>query len=80
MPTDTELKQLNVYVGTQAKVNEARQQGLIGENDFVIVTDAPDFQEVLTAGVGIDITNNVIRNTGLLSATYDSTKDELVIQ
>jgi len=43
MPNDTELKQLIIYVGTQAKVNEARQAGTIGPDDFAVVTDAPDF-------------------------------------
>lgn len=57
--SDTELQQLIVWVGTQHKVEEAKQQGLITENDFVVVTDAPDFQEKLTsanAGTGISIT------------------------
>lgn len=43
MPNDTELQQLVIYVGTQEKVNQARQQGTITENDFVVVTDAPEF-------------------------------------
>jgi len=66
MSTDTELQQLIVYVGTQAKVDEARQQGLIGQNDFVIVTDAPELQTKLTsanAGTGISITevNGIVK-------------------
>ena len=66
MSTDTELQQLIVYVGTQAKVDEARQHGLIGQNDFVIVTDAPELQTKLTsanAGNGISITevNGVVK-------------------
>ena len=43
MPSDTELQQLVIYVGTQAKIDEARQAGTIGPDDFAVVTDAPDF-------------------------------------
>ena len=56
---DTELQQLIVWVGTTEKINEARSQGLITENDFAITTDAPEFQTKLTsanAGTGISIT------------------------
>ena len=56
---DTETNQLIIYVGTQAKINLARQQGQIGDDDFAVVTDAPDYQEKLTsinAGDGISIT------------------------
>ena len=57
--TDSEVQQLIVWVGTQAKIDEARQQGTVGPDDFVVVTDAPDLQEKLTsanAGTGISIT------------------------
>lgn len=57
--TDSEVQQLIVWVGTQAKIDEARQQGTIGPDDFVVVTDAPELQEKLTsanAGTGISIT------------------------
>lgn len=56
---DTELHQLVVWVGTTEKIEEARAQGLINENDFAITTDAPEFQTKLTsanAGTGISIT------------------------
>lgn len=56
---DTELQQLIVWVGTTEKIEEARAQGLITENDFAITTDAPEFQTKLTsanAGTGISIT------------------------
>lgn len=56
---DTELQQLVVWVGTTEKIEEARAQGLITENDFAITTDAPEFQTKLTsanAGTGISIT------------------------
>lgn len=43
MPSDTELQKLYIYVGTQAKIEEARQAGTIGPDDFVVVTDAPEF-------------------------------------
>lgn len=56
---DTELQQLVVWVGTTEKIEQARAQGLITENDFAITTDAPEFQTKLTsanAGTGISIT------------------------
>lgn len=56
---DTELQQLIVWVGTTEKIEQARAQGLITENDFAITTDAPEFQTKLTsanAGTGISIT------------------------
>jgi hypothetical protein len=59
MPSDTEVQQLVIYVGTQAKIDEARQAGTIGPDDFVVVTDAPELQTKLTsanAGNGIAIT------------------------
>lgn len=43
MPNDTEVQKLYIYVGTQAKINEARQAGTIGPDDFAVVTDAPEF-------------------------------------
>ena len=63
---DTETNQLIIYVGTQAKINQARQQGQIGNDDFAVVTDAPDYQEKLTsinAGTGISITeiNGIVK-------------------
>ena len=57
--SDTEVQQLIIYVGTQAKIDEARQAGTIGPDDFAVVTDAPEFQTKLTsanAGTGISIT------------------------
>lgn len=59
MPNDTEVEQLIVWVGTQAKIDEARQAGTITDDDFVVVTDAPELQTKLTAsnaGNGIAIT------------------------
>lgn len=59
MPSDTEVQQLIIWVGTQAKIEEAREAGTIGPNDFVVVTDAPELQTKLTAanaGTGIAIT------------------------
>ena len=47
--TDSEVQQLIVWVGTQAKIDEAKQQGQITDDDFVVVTDAPDLQEKLTS-------------------------------
>ena len=44
---DTETNQLIIYVGTQQKIDEAKQQGLITNDDFAVVTDAPDYQEKL---------------------------------
>ena len=41
--SDTEVQQLIIYVGTQEKIDEARQAGTIGPDDFAVVTDAPDF-------------------------------------
>lgn len=43
MPNDTEVQQLIIYVGTQAKIDEARQAGTIGPDDFAVVTNAPEF-------------------------------------
>lgn len=57
--TDSEVQQLIVWVGTQAKIDEAKQAGQITDDDFVVVTDAPELQEKLTsanAGTGISIT------------------------
>ena len=59
MPNDTEVQQLMIYVGTQAKIDAAKQAGTITDNDFAVVTDAPDLQPLLTAqnaGTGISIT------------------------
>lgn len=59
MPNDTEVKQLIVWVGTRAKIEEARRAGTIGPDDFTVVTDAPEFQTKLTsdnAGNDISIT------------------------
>lgn len=47
--TDSEVQQLIVWVGTQAKIDEAKQAGQITDDDFVVVTDAPDLQTELTA-------------------------------
>ena len=46
MSSDTELQQLYIYVGTQAKLDEARREGLIGENDFSVATDAADLYNI----------------------------------
>jgi len=57
--SDTEVQQLVIYVGTQAKIDAARASGTIGPDDFAVVTDAPEFQPKLTsanAGTGISIT------------------------
>lgn len=57
--SDTEVQQLVIYVGTQAKIDEARQSGTIEPDDFAVVTDAPEFQTKLTsanAGTGVSIT------------------------
>lgn len=40
---DSEVQQLIIWVGTQAKINQARQQGLITDDDFTCVTDMPAF-------------------------------------
>lgn len=40
---DTETEQLIIYVGTQQKIDQARQQGQITNDDFAVVTDAPDY-------------------------------------
>lgn len=57
--TDSEVQQLIVWVGTRAKIDNAKQAGQITDDDFVVVTDAPELQEKLTsanAGTGISIT------------------------
>lgn len=46
MQSETELAKLYIYVGTQEKIDEARQQGLIGENDFSIATDAANLYNI----------------------------------
>lgn len=59
MSSDTEVQQLIIYVGTQAQIDAERQAGHITENDFVVATDAPEYQPLLTAqnaGTGISIT------------------------
>ena len=59
MSSDTEVRQLVIYVGTQAKVNEARAQGQITDNDFVVVTDAPEFAlQSSVQAINILIPNN----------------------
>lgn len=57
--TDTQLQQLIIYIGTTLQINAAIQAGTITENDFVISTDAPDFQEKLTQ-VQMDAVNSGI--------------------
>ena len=41
--SDSEVQQLIIWVGTQSKINQAREQGLIGYDDFTCVTDMPEF-------------------------------------
>lgn len=40
---DTEVQKLIIWVGTQAKITDARNQGLITDDDFAVVTNHPDF-------------------------------------
>lgn len=40
---DSEVHKLIIWVGTQAKINQAREQGLIGYDDFTCVTGLPEF-------------------------------------
>lgn len=40
---DSEVQKLIIWVGSQAKINQAREQGLIGNDDFTCVTGLPEF-------------------------------------
>ena len=60
---DTEVQQLIIYVGTQQKINEAKQQGQITDDDFVVVTDAPDY--ALLSALTLETTNRENADTGL---------------
>ena len=40
---DSEVQKLIIWVGSQAKINQAREQGLIGDDDFTCVTGLPEF-------------------------------------
>ena len=64
MPTtDTDLQQLIIYVGTQQQVDQAKQQGIITNDDFVVVTDAPDY--ALASALTLETTNRENTDTGL---------------
>ena len=74
---DTETNQLIIYVGTQAKINQARQQGQIGNDDFAVVTDAPDY--ALASDLQTETTNrtnadnNLQQQIDAISASSDVT-------
>lgn len=46
---------------------------------FSIADLVSGLQPTLTAGAGIDITDGTIKNTGLISATYDADNENLVL-
>lgn len=60
---DTETNQLIIYVGTQQKIDQARQQGQITADDFVVVTDAPDY--ALASDLQTETTNRTNADNNL---------------
>ena len=62
---DTETEQLIIYVGTQQKIDQARQQGQITNDDFAVVTDAPDY--ALSSSLSNEITDRQTADIDLQS-------------
>ena len=76
MPVDTKLNDLVINKLTTAQYKELVEKDQINDNEFYLTTDTTypttqemetaldDKQDILTAGTGIDITNNIISATG----------------
>ena len=76
MPSDVQVNQLIIYVGTQAQINAEKEAGRITDDDFVVVTDAPAF--ALSSDLAAEITARINADNSLQTQINAKVSDVLM--